>query len=598
MPSIRITRFAGLLPQMNPKALALDHAQVAHNCLLWDGWLHPMPKWQFVENIPNSAGCIYFNPTATNEYKNDYYLVNAIQNLGEPFISNQPIGINRVGFFAGQLSGYNDSGSNIYPLGIPAPTVTFQVQNITPMGKSVYPISRTYAITYLFGKQEGPPFIFNKIGASGTLFEGDIVTLNITLDPVDIINSGITGMVFYRTIPGFDTSEQLGNPLETGFHRVGTVALPGQGIPPPGNIVFVDDKDSSEIQGDLLISDQWIPPVSDTGNFKSLFFGQTEGGWAVNARYDGVGNQAPNAVQFSERFMHFAWPMQNTVGIPQLITGMAIFYDNVFIGTQSVAYHISLQSGEQEALDIHVRPFINQFACTPFTMVATNFGAMYASKDGLIALTADRDTVSSKSVASPGDVIPTVSANLHFYDATYAAWWNGNYFGFCTRGIYVFNQPSPANNEFPLGQLVTIDQATNTSITNAVATGKGFFALYNGQNVYKLPLPGYGYESATLATYTWLSKRFVMRGLTSFAAAKVVNDNSGSLTFTINGYNRGGETNPSFTYSRPLAHSKPFRIPHQNECIEWEVLLTGTSVVQEVHVATSVGELTEIENNG
>lgn len=601
MASIRITRFAGLLPTVNVKELASDHAQVAHNCLLWDGWLQPMPIWVvdqvFSYGLPKS---LFKDVAKPKGYSIDIWFTNAVQNKIEPFTSSSVEGIFKSNVIPAYLATYPNGDSTQYPvyLGIPVPDITYLDIQITPMRASVYPIARTYAITLVSGNKEGPPRVFQQLGGGGTLFEGDLVTFTCRINGAQVQQYGITGVRLYRTVPGFDTSEELGNPIETGFHLVSyiNVSVPFSGADAYINIV--DSFDSSNIPGDLLISDQWLPPSN-----VPMFFGQTEGGWFVNAGSNGSGLGA--AVQLSERFMSYAWPMQNTVLIPDNITGMAIFYDNVFIGTQSIPYHVSVELGEQETLNIQVRRFYNEYACVPNSMVSTNFGAMYASQDGLIALTADKDTVTSKSIASPGDEIlvpyrSTFAVPVKFTNVQHAAWWNGNYYGFFNylgQGwAYVFNQPSPSNQEFPLGQLVTID-TPNDFVTDSVATGFGLFVIF-GSTIYTLPLPGYGYESTDKAIYTWRSKRFVMSGLTTFAGMKIVNSNSGNLTVTLFGYNTGSwsGSNPDFTFTRQIGHSRPFRIPHNHKCLEWEIQLVGNATVEEVHLSTSYQDLIEDTN--
>ena len=618
MPSIRITRFAGLLPQVNPKALPNDHAQVAHNCLLWDGYLRPMPQWQVDQSLGvlgNPLSLYKFTPNA-NGYDYDLYFIDAFQNLGEPFDSNYPIGISGRTLFAGLLGTYTGSLGGLCYLGVPIPNLFGVTQDITNNNQSVYPISRTYACTLISGKQEGPPIILPQLpyGArnvngvayvSGNLlYEGDTVTINLGLDLGQIEQYNITGIQFYRTVPGFDTAEQLGNPVETGFHFIGGNYFSSSTGPPGGIVTFIDSQDSSQIQGDLLISDEWMPPPNAL-NKASLFFGQTESGWAVNARLGGTGGSphAPMVVELSERYIQHAWPPQNKVILPEYITGMAIFYDDIFIGTKSVPYHIHPSLAEGDALNLSVKPFINNYACIQNTMVATNFGAMYVAKDGLIALTSDGETVASRRVANPGDLILAegILPNnfpFHFYDARQTGWWDGNFFGFTPSTGFIYNQPNPSNNEFPLGQLVTIDIPSGTVGPN-IATGTGFYSAW-GNTIYKFALPGYGYDSAPKATYVWKSKRYTMPGITAFAGMKIVGTQAtdGAIQVTLSGYNNGGETSPSVTYSRSVNHSRPFRLPHQFTCSEFEIEVSGIATIQEIHVATSYRDLVESPGEG
>ncbi len=592
MASIRITRFAGLLPQVAPKFLQNDQAQIAHNCLLFDGWLRPMPAWVVDQQLSQSPLSLYkFSPNASG-YDYDGNYTNALQNFSEPFVDIQPIGINNQGI----LGTYQPQGfGSTVLLGLPAPIATSFAASITPGNLSVYPITRTYAITFSIAGQESAPYVFPQIGASGNLFEGDNVSLTFNLNVAALspyANPSAVSVNLYRTVPGFDTAEQLGNPLETAFHLVSSTA----GV--SSTMTLFDYPDPTPPAdpltrqlGDLLISDQFMPPQSATSR-RSLFFGQTESGWAVNVRYSGVAAGAPpHVIEFSERYLYYAWPPQNKLFIPERISGMGIYYDKVFVGTGSNAYVVSVGMGDADALNLDPRPFLDTYACVAGTMVGTNFGAMYAAKDGLVALSVEGDTMATKKIASPGDVLNTGVFTFHFYDAVQAGWWNGFYIGITPHGAYMYNQPNPVSNEFPLGQLVTLDVPAGIAGPN-VTTGTGFYAAW-GTTIYKLPLPGYGYENAAKQSYRWKSKRYVMPGTTNFAGAKVVNDNSGTLQFTINYYNVGGESSPSFSYTRPLSHSKPFRLPHQGAPIEFDIQVEGTSVVQEIHVATSFRELTE-----
>jgi hypothetical protein len=543
-----------------------------------------MPQWTNLITFGRLIQSLYFDPNVVLNVGIDFDMPLAFRNVGEPYIVNTVEGIHDF-----SLPYYKDTvnpTNPLIPLGLPIPTFLGFNWTITNNNQSVYPIARTYAVTYMSGNMEGPPFVLPQFGTDGTLFEGDVINFTFDLSISEITAHSVNGIRLYRTVPGFDTSEQIGNPLETGFHLVSQTAI---GISVPSTIGITDNIDSEQIPGDLLISDQWMPPKTphvDINN--TAFFGQTEGGWA----FYGISSsqKAPSTFQFSERYMHHAWPPQHIIQIPNTVFAVTAFYDNLFIGTENVPYHVHITAGEGEVTNIDVRPFHDNYICATGSMVATNFGAMYATQDGLVALTADGDSVASRKVASPGDAIRTPAGEYTIFDTVQAAWWNGLYFGFtATLGAFVFNQPSQVNNEFPLGQLVTIDTPTG-SIGPNVTNGRGLYSAWDN-TLYTFPLPGYGYENVQKATYTWRSKLYVMPGLTTFAAAKVVNDNSGDLfiSFIADGV---------LIYSRPLAHSNPFRIPHNYKAIEFEVEVTGTAVVQEIHMATSMRELTEEEGHG
>lgn len=573
MPSIRITQFAGLLPEANKKALRNDHAQIAHNCLLQDGWLRPMPVWTQVEvYVAQPASLVYASGLQFDFFPDDT-LYNAIYKPGEPY-TVKLTGVTSSKALSKRLS----FGDADYALGVPLPTPFNISQVVTNQNLSVYPVPRTYAVTLMSGSAESAPYVFSELGTDGTVFEGDVVTLGFSINLAAISQYYITGYRLYRTIPGFDTAEQLGNPTETGFHLVYEAANIGN--IPTLNVVYADVFDSSAIPGDLLLTEQFMPPhgtVSGTADFLM----DTESGWLVygiKPFFFGVSN----FIQVSERYLWDAWPPQNTVALNEDVQAMVSFYDDVFIGTSNKAYHMRIDVGENDALNIVTRPFTDSFACTPRTMVTTNFGAMYASPDGLVALEANGDRIASTKVTNPGDLLG--GKNIRINSAQRAAWWNGSYFGLCIDVGYVFTSLSSSTNEFPLAQLVTIDVPSGI-IGENIVTGYGLFSLW-GNVLYDFPLPGYGYDSAVKATYTWRSKRYVLPGLYTMAAAKVVHDGSGPLTFKLFG-------DGQLIISRSVATSEPFRIPHQHKCIEWEIEVSGSTVINEIHVATSVRDLVE-----
>ncbi|MGH7744023.1 MAG: hypothetical protein ACREQ5_04285 [Candidatus Dormibacteria bacterium] len=584
MPGIRITRFAGLRPEINPKALGDDEAQIAHNTLLWNGYLKPVPQWSFFGTHNPQPKSFYTQPGALFfpgfNAENNFF--QAQVNWQEPFILGEIFGIynnpitSELGIWHESFAG-SPSPTKI----IGTPTVSNLVYNVTHTNSSVYPIPRTYAITALDGNMESPPVVLTKVGLDdANLYEGDFVQITGTISVANF--SKITGVRLYRTVPGFDTSEQVGNPIETAFHLV---AENGNNFPSSSMFfVFNDYQSSDVISGSKLLSSQFTAPIVQF----PVLLNQTESGWLVtggNAE-SGVGSE----FQVSERFLWHAWPGQNYFQIPDIVTDMVNFYDEIFIGTKARPYHVRIaenQNVELDSLDITVRPFPDEYACVNNTMVATNFGAMYASYTGLVALEVNEDIVVTKRVTNPGDNLVTPLTSFKIDATQSAAWWNGFYLGIVGNVAYLFNMQNNHNNYFPLQQLITLDTPNGVPGVNIVV-GSGLYALW-GTALYTWPLPGYGYDTALKATYTWKSKVFTMPGLTTMAAAKVVNGEDGNLTFSL-----FGDGNLIYTYN--VLDSNPFRIPHQHKAVFWEVELVGTATVQEVHVATSMRELTEHRN--
>lgn len=576
MPSIRILRFAGLLPEVAPSLLAVDHAQIAHNTLLWDGMLRALPAWQSRGSSGAPIASIYASPSSSTQYAVDSDLASIQVSYQEPFDYDSLYGI-----YGGILQ--YKSGGAIYPT-LPKPILTSISQVVTNVNQSVYPIPRTYAFTYMSGNRESAPTALPGVGEDGTVFEGDLVTISFVATNSNGYN--ITGGRLYRTVPGFDTGEELGNPRETKFHLVEEF----NNFSSDGSYTYVDGALSANLPGDLLLTQQFNPPLVQSMSF----LGQTEMGWLVAGGYGG-GNKSQ--LQVSERFLWHAWPLQNYVEIPDQLVDATVFYDDIFIGTPNVPYHMRItfsDNVEIDGLEISTRPFPDKYACVPNTMVTTNFGAMYASPYGLVALEVNIDDVASKKLTNPGDSLLNPVTPIKIASAQSAAWWNGFYVGFCSSVGYLFNSENSHNNHFPLGQLITFDTPAGYPGVNYVVGGPsasspgelgGLFAAW-GNTLYNWPLPGFGYESASLLTYQWKSKRFTLPGGTTMAAAKVVRASAGTVQFNLYG-------DDNLIYSVSVPDSKPFRLPHNHNCIEWEIELIGTAAIEETHVSTSMRELTE-----
>lgn len=578
MPSVRITRFAGLLPEVAPRLLREDHAQIAHNTLLWDGYLRPLPGWQQISVADGTITSIFATPAATSQgYGISVTLFDAQQAGTEPFIFRSLWGIY---ILDGSLRYYDGYANQV---GIPnkllvAPIFT-QTQNITPQHRSVYPAQRTYALTYMADNKESAPTVFPVLGDSGNLFEGDFVTLNFTFTNRDP-EMGINKARLYRTIVGLDTGENIQNARETVFHLVKEFTLSGT-----NTYGYVDQATADMIPGDRCLTEQFGPLLVDN----PTFVGQSESGWLVVAGTDNTYIDR-STIHVSDKFLWHTFALQNFNAIPDIITDGAIFYDDVFFGTRMRPYHMRIAHNEDpnsESLNIHITPFPDTYGCVSGTMVATNFGAMYASPDGLIALQVNEDDVATKKVANPGDIINNPVAPVDFGDTLNSAWWNGLFVGFCAGVGYVFVHENSHNNQYPLSQLVTFNPPPGIQGPSFVtgSSAGGLFAAF-GNVLYRWPMPGYGYEAANKLVYRWKSKQFVMAGGTTFAAAKVVNDADGQLQFNFYG-------DGVLIYSVSVFDSEPFRIPAQHNVITVELEIIGQATVREIHLATSMRELTE-----
>lgn len=166
---------------------------------------------------------------------------------------------------------------------------------------------------------------------------------------------------------------------------------------------------------------------------------------------------------------------------------------------------------------------------------------------------------------------------------------------------YIFNTGTSGANGLPFQHLVTIDSPVAGPVISHTLGRQGMYLLsaewayiqpWNYEVIRYtasvLPTPGgttdIPYKNAPKQTYQWKSKKFVMAGRTTFAAAKVVMDKGCvRLRLHIDGCCR---------YDAVVQNCAPFRLPDQLAGIELEIELIGTATIHEVHIASTIEELT------
>lgn len=443
MPGIHITAFAGIAPEVDSRLSDKTTAQIAHNCLLWDGTLRPMPQWNLfrVANIDSNYAYIY-EDSKTNILYEAFEFTEAVYLNGPPFAHDVIVGIDITTLPA---PGYNSNlrrteSPNVVqdslPLGLPTPLFTPTVVNgilsyatmnahsisYTPQYHSKKPINRLIGVTFcrqtLSGFEESPLAVIPGQNPKGIMFEGDIINVYIGLDPDAVAAYGITHVRLYRTISGLDSGEQVGNELDTDWHLIQTIQAVSE-------IYYNDGGASTTDPLDLFLASRFYPPY-----IEARYFGLCEAGWfyAVSAK---------GQIQLSERYLHHAWPTENKLTIPETVTGAVQHFDNLYIGTNTRPYVVATAPGEgQQGIQASATAFNERLPCLPNTMVVAPSGALYAAARGIVSLSREGARVLSAGIANAGDVLYTNKIDDDITDevridlTTAAAYWEGSYWGF------------------------------------------------------------------------------------------------------------------------------------------------------------------------
>lgn len=585
MPSIRVNSFSGIEPETSPRNLQKNQAQIAHNVLLRGGKIKPLPHW-----IMLRANLGISDYTALPR-------VNFASSRRFQYLEGGPWGRSRAIFG----DDFIEPGTSIKPISVLPPQFSYQdLQYVTAFPPS-RPVTRMYGATLVrkdFGISEESTLVLVGLAQNPTvlLYENSIA--NITVNLVNNFTGDNMFIRFYKSISEMSTGEQPVNKLDTDWHLV--AELP---VVPGVNIQYSDMPMAHDSPLDLYLA----------GRFEALpftpdFFKLTESGWGVAVSADGW-------IAISERYLLHAWPVENRFYIPESITDVSVSYDTLFIGTTGRPYVLSLAVGEKLGLQANLVPSIEDIECKPRTMARIPSGAVYTSPQGVTLITRDGmraitrsllssiDSLYSERVIAEDDTSTLLRYRLPDTIAAGAA--QGWYLGFIADGdtvqvgieslptvsrAFLLSLDDSVNGERPWQKLSTLDTPKGYVVDAFVAGGAHAVSMERGddeQAIYVLPLPNSSileYRYAAKQEYRWKSKKFVMPGTTTFAAAKVVHDCDGELRIKI-------FVDCCCKYETVVRSCEPFRLPSQLAGVEWEFELQGRATVHEVHLAGSMREL-------
>jgi hypothetical protein len=601
MPSVRIQQFGGVNTEVSPRLSREDVAQVAHNCLLWDGTLRPLAKWVSNQGGLNGRYTIMFD--GTNIVSKN--LEHAVKLDAPVYVPGTVVGLNPsiVDSDRSNICYQNNSTQidQITEVGVTAPVIS-DYTNIgwTTQHLSAKPVNRLYAASLVrnnYGKlEESPLALLPEQNFTDLHYEGDSCRIDLRISNAPVRERCYIRL--YRSISALETGQEIANILDTDWYMVAElknyVAYLGGVF---REYTYIDGGSPVAASLDTYLAGHFYPPHPYTYKLITA----TEGGWIAAATSDGN-------VCISERYMTHAWPTENTLKIPGTLTGMVAFYDNLFIGTDNEPYIVSIGVGEALNTQVSPKPFHESYACLPGSMVRSGSGALYASSAGLVALSQDGMRVITAGLANGVRPIYHIKytaadttqqcTDLSFQDTSYGAYFRGTYFGFCSiptvdEGVflstgYMFDTGSTLDGSHPTQRLATFDYPDGTVISHCI-TNDGLAVLANNA-VWTMALPNMpnknSYSKSLKQCYRWKSKKYVFPGTVTFAFAKVVHDCDGFVRLKI--YCDG-----ICVYDTAVSGSQPIALPPSVVGVTWEVEVHGTATVHEIHMATSISELTE-----
>lgn len=579
MPNIRVTAFAGMIPALEDKLLPNENASYAMNCRLHNGKLGPLKKAVLTGLL--EAGELGYDPlndvpftglTAT-QYPTLFRVLsqNALTYSNPttyPYQTNPRVFAVDSGSVLRGIDYFSVGVQR--SLGVPPGPVT-QLLGVVPALRSKTLTTRCYCATYVnvFGEESAP----GQLSPIINCYEGDVIRLNIipSFTPSNPNTFNMQTIRIYRTMGEYETGEQLGNKNNTDYHLVIELAYNTSAFE------FADDITSDRMPADLLLSREFFMPSP----IDVVAIAELESGFFVIAYRDGT-------IRVSERFLYHAFPLRNQVVLPAWIDSMVSFYDTLFVTCRTgPSYKINIIP-KPAGPEIDVQSYSDSYHSTdPRTLVKTNFGALFSSQRGLTALSREK-----QSVVSQGSINAT-QWNETFRGSNFY-WASGYLVSQGTVGLrnWLMDVPDDISGQTPFGKLTYIDDELWPMNPAAVPY------LVQGRNKIHINIQGvrYTWDGLELApftpddaaTYVWRSKMFVEPGRTTYAAAKVTfkDRTAGQLGVRFKLYGDG-----ALRFERMVYSDAPFRLPHLYKAMNWMFELSGKAEVHEVHIATSMIEL-------
>lgn len=577
MAKLRFAQFSGEIPRLLSRLLPDTGAQHAENVRLDDGGLTPMRKSRLEHTFETDGLKTIYKWGAT--WLGWTSVVHAVPG---------PVATDRL-YYTGDGAPKMRVGTTVYDLKVPYPTVALTAAVAGTGSGDV--ITRLYVYTWVtqYGEESEPcPVTADVLWQSGQ-------TITLSGFAATPAGRGITKQRIYRS----QSSSQSGTDLFLIEERDASTAD------------YVDTH-SPEDFGEVLPSRDWNQPPDDLKGLISLPNG-------MMAAFSG------KQLCFCEPYRPHAWPEKYRLTAAFPIVGLGAYGTTVVAGTEGYPYVASGASPEamiEEKIEVNL-PCINGRG-----LVDLGYSVAYPSNDGLVVVSNGGATVATDALFTRQDwlqITPSTIVSGQFAGRYFASYSYLELDGVTQReGTIVIDltgqQPFVLRASFKA-------EAFHYELT----TGRLFFLL--GREVYEFDALG-----KTNEIMTWRSKRFVFSQPVTLGAILI---ESGAQTLeqkqaridelaAIQAYNAALFSNPSiggevdgaevdayalngdelqraepdkFISVKVYADGKLIRTVAQldrvkrippNTARTWEIQVNGTAEVEQITLATSARELTEI----
>ena len=631
MPVLKLGNFTGIIPRTGKRYLPDNAAQTAKNTKLFSGeirsWMKPSVEYQTKQ--PNAVSIFKMHGPGTRaqwlEWTVDTDVVRGpVADAEDHRIYYSEDGVCKKTNWELATGGTGTTPHKWLHMGVPSPkgalTLTAErtkIESTETPGTMIYDAdnteNRAYVYTYVstFGavKEESSPS------------QAADVVCDIVGHPVKVSgfvnppteNYNITHIRLYRVVTGSETATyMLVDEFELDDHK-----FPASGTTLNevkwSNSTYEDAQSVTKL-GKELDTLNFTPPPEGLRGLVSM-----PNGYLAGFTY--------NQVWFSEPYLPYAWPSDYMLTVDSQIVGLGVYGNTLVVCTMAQPYTIS---GTHPSSMTQEKQPMNQPCVSKASIAYDQYGVLYASPHGLVALAGGQMDVFTRSLMSRDEWQEYAPSLMHacMYNNMYVA----SYHVGDERGLLILSRgDTPA--------MVTMDFS---STTLHVEYGTG--ALY-GLNAIDHCVYLIDGSDINRMTYEWKSKEFAFNYRNTFSCAKVEAEygdinfvkeweearqetikyneqvwetkgnrglqgsisNAGMCEMALNGSlmkhvpNASDVRAASITffadgqpfYTKTLANSESFRIPAVSG-YSWEVRVAGTLSIHDIVLGTSMSEVNSI----
>lgn len=539
MALIPIKSFGGVSPKVPPRYLPDAGAQVALNCVVFNGSLQPLSAVGAAVATLTKVG----TPLTIYRFGQD---VISTSNYWFHWTTDVDVCRSQIAGDTSEWTFYTDgvqpkatyttlalSGTNYptvsRPLGLPAPTTSALLSvGGTPTEATALPETRVYTYT-LVSKESG--YEFESAPAPASLSVDVRVGETVAISSFDTIPAGYnaTHRRIYRSVSGT-------------YLFVAEITA--------ATTSYIDAVLAEDL-GEEIPSLTWLPPPDTMRGLINLPNG-------IMAGFVG------RDIYFCDPYHPHAWPIGYNQTIDYPVVGLGRMDTTLAVLTTGTPYF--LQGSHPDSMVV-VKTDLDQACASKRSIVSANGVVMYASPDGLVMLSPGGSKLVSEAYFTYAQwqaLFKPDSIHAYMHDRKYVAFYNNG----TTSGGFIY--------DLTTGQFTLHDTYATAGYTDLV--NDKLFLAFADRSV-KVWMAG------AARTYTWLSKKFTMPREMGFSCAQLEAE---SYPVTAKFY-----CNSSLAFTQTVTSRAPFRLP-VIVGRDWEMQVEAATEVFSLVVAQSVEELASV----